>query len=110
MKKMFIVFAILALSFTLVACGSSDTPAPANQPAEQPAAEQPAAEQPAAKTYVAADPEKQPLVDTIVPNLRNKVKSGDITQERMDEIVGKAGTGELTLEQIQAIMMGQPTN
>ncbi len=97
-----VIFA-LAMSFTLVGCGSSDEPATDKPAGEEPAAEEPAAE----KTYVAEIPENQPLVDMIIPNLKAKVKSEDITQERMDEIIQQVGDGTLSIEQVQAIMMGQ---
>ncbi len=109
-NKLIILLVIIAfvVSFSLVGCGSSETPAPAaEEPAvEAPAAEAPApaAEAPALKTYVAADPTLQPAVDMIIPNLTAKVKSGDITQERMDEIILQVGDGTLSIEELQAIM------
>lgn len=97
-----VIFAFV-VSLSLVGCGSSEEPA-----ANEPAAEEPAAEQPAAeKTYTADIPENQPLVDMIVPSLKAKVKSKDITQERMDEIIQQVGDGTLSIEEVQAIMQGQ---
>ncbi|MGD9677230.1 MAG: hypothetical protein AB7V16_02535 [Vulcanibacillus sp.] len=109
-KKFFLVVAILALSVSLVACGSTETPAPATDAPAAPATDAPAApaaDAPAAYVPIpAANPDNQPLVDMIVPSLNAKVKSKEITQDRMNEIVTQVGTGELSIEQVQAIMQG----
>lgn len=103
-----VIFAFV-VSFSLVGCGSS-TPAPTPTP-DKPAADAPATPdapaEPADKTYTASDPDNQPKVDMIVPNLTGKVKSGDITQERMDEIIQQVGDGEMSIEELQFIMTGQ---
>ncbi len=101
-NKLLVVLLALALVFSLalVGCNGDEEPAEPNGEEEPNGAEEP-------KTYTASDPDNQPKVDMIVPNLAAKVRDGDITQERMDEIIQQVGDGEMSIEELQKIMTGQ---
>lgn len=111
-NKFLIVLLALALVFSLalVGCNGDDEPAEPNGN-EEPGDNNGdngdndgAAEEPAAETYTASDPANQPKIDMIFPNLTIKVEDGDITQERMDEILQLVGDGEMSIPELQAIM------
>ncbi len=111
-NKFLIVLLALALVFSLalVGCNGDEEPAEPNG-TEEPGGEEPGGtEEPAeepAETYTASDPANQPKIDMIFPNLTQKVKDGDITQERMNEILQQVGDGEMSIEELQKIMTGK---
>lgn len=118
-KKIIVTFAlILALSLTLVAC--SDSINVYNEAiTENPTSEQitdfinsngggvssimksdskePAGEGP-------ADMDPAMIIGMLTPELQAKVDEGEMTQEKMDEIIAGVESGDLGMEDIMAIM------
>ncbi len=109
LNKWFVVLIVLLLVVSIVGCSS--TPAPEAPAVETPAPEAPAPEAPAVEAP-APDPEgeayeyDQVFVENVTPKLQAMVDAGDLTSERMADVIARIKTGEYQKTYVQKILSG----